>query len=406
MPRVVFVAPFFADTTLRFLHAMAGERGVTCALVSRQRAEELPQEVRRSLAAYERVEDPFDVERLAAAVRGAAGKLGGVDRLVGILEQLQVELAQVRQRLGIPGMGVEVARNFREKARMKTVLRQAGIPCARHRLAHDNQEATAFAAEVGFPLVFKPPAGAGARSTFRVDDEAAFRQGLAMARPTVESPVLIEEFITGREYSFDCVFVRREPRWHSFSRYYPTPLEVLENPWIQWCVVLPRAIDDPLYQKVARIGTAALEALGLETGLAHMEWFERPDGSVAISEVGARPPGAQITSMLSYAHEFDIYRAWARLMAFEDFRPPQRRWAVATVYLRGQGRGRVQAVHGIAEAQRELGSLVVEAKLPRQGQSPGTGYEGEGYVILRHPETAVVTEAVRRLMQLVRVEMG
>jgi hypothetical protein len=406
MPRVVFVAPFFADTTQRFVQAMAREPGVRCALVSRQRVEELPSEVRRPLAAHWRVEDPFDVDQLTAGVQAAAHQLGGADRLVGILEQLQVELAQVRERLGIPGMGVETARNFREKARMKTVLRQAGIPCARHQLASEPQEAVAFAAEVGFPLVFKPPAGAGARSTFRVDDEAALRQGLELSRPSPENPVLIEEFITGREYSFDCVLVRGEPRWHSFSRYYPTPLEVIENPWIQWCVVLPREIDDPLYQQVTRVGVAALRALGLETGLAHMEWFERPDGSVAISEVGARPPGAQITSMLSYAHEFDIYRAWCRLMAFEEFQPPQRRYAVATIYLRGQGQGRVRAVHGIDQAQRELGQLVIEVQLPRQGQAPGSGYEGQGYLILRHPETRVVLDAVRRLMQLVRVEMG
>ncbi len=406
MPNVVFVAPFFADTTQRFVQAMAREPGVRCALVSRQRVEELPVETRRPLALHWRVEDPFDVDQLTVGVQAAAARLGGADRLVGILEQLQVELAQVRQRLGIPGMGVETARNFREKARMKTVLRQAGIPCARHRLAHDSQEALAFAAEVGFPLVFKPPAGAGARSTFRVDDEAAFWQGLEMSKPTSETPVLIEEFVTGREYSFDCVFVRGEARWHSFSRYYPTPLEVIENPWIQWCVVLPREIDDLLYQQVARIGAAALKVLGLETGLAHMEWFERPDGSAAISEVGARPPGAQITSMLSYAHEFDIYRAWCRLMAFEEFQPPERRHAVATIYLRGQGPGRVQAVHGLEQAQRELGSLVVEIQLPRQGQGPGSGYEGQGYVILRHRETRAVLDAVQRTMQLVRIEMG
>jgi hypothetical protein len=137
-----------------------------------------------------------------------------------------------------------------------------------------------------------------------------------------------------------------------------------------------------------------------------MEWFERPDGSIAISEVGARPPGAQITSMLSYAHDFDVYRGWARLMAFETFDPPPRRWAVATLFLRGQGAGRVVAVHGVDRAQAELGRLVVEVKLPSKGQAPGSGYEGEGYIILRHAETAVVVEAIKRLMELVRVELG
>ena len=38
--------------------------------------------------------------------------------------------------------------------------------------------------------------------------------------------------------------------------------------------------------------------LGLQTGMTHMEWFGRPDGSIAIGEIGARPPGAQILKSL------------------------------------------------------------------------------------------------------------
>ena len=58
--------------------------------------------------------------------------LGSVDRLLAILENLQVPLGEVRERLGIPGMGAEVARNFRDKDQMKRVFEQAGLPCARH----------------------------------------------------------------------------------------------------------------------------------------------------------------------------------------------------------------------------------------------------------------------------------
>ena len=47
--------------------------------------------------------------------------------------------------------------------------------------------------------------------------------------------------------------------------YLPTPLEVLENPWIQWCVLLPRDISGPEYDGIREIGTRAVQALGLET---------------------------------------------------------------------------------------------------------------------------------------------
>ena len=194
--------------------------------------------------------------------------------------------------------------------------------------------------------------------------------------------------------------------WDSVSRYLPTPLEVLRNPWIQWMVLLPRDIGGPEYDGIRAIAPAALRALGLRSGLTHMEWFRRPDGSVAVSEVAARPPGAQITSMLCYAHDFDLYGAWAQLMVHGSFAPPARLWSVGTVFLRGQGTGRVLAVHGLDRLPPEVSSLVVESRLPEPGQVSSGSYEGDGYIIVRHPDTAVVTDALRRLVTGVRVELG
>ena len=137
-----------------------------------------------------------------------------------------------------------------------------------------------------------------------------------------------------------------------------------------------------------------------------MEWFRRPDGTVAVSEVAVRPPGAQITSMLCYAHDFDLYSAWAQLMVHGSFAPPERSWSVGTVYLRGQGTGHVRAVHGLDGLPPEVRSLVIESRLPEPGQVSSGSYEGDGYVIVRHPDTAVVTDALRRLVTGVRVELG
>ncbi len=180
---------------------------------------------------------------------------------------------------------------------------------------------------------------------------------------------------------------------------------MLRNPWMQWTVLLPRDIGGPEYAGIHEVGPAALRALGVQDALTHMEWFRRPDGSVAVSEVAARPPGAQITSMLGYVHDIDFYRAWAELVVLGRFEPRERRYAAGTAYLRGQGRGRVRAVHGVDDLQRELGDLVVEARLPEPGQPAATGYEGEGYVIVRDPDTEVVRDALHRIVSGIRVEL-
>jgi hypothetical protein len=302
-------------------------------------------------------------------------------------------------------MDVQTALNVRDKARMKTVLRAAGVPCARHQLVTTSDEALAFASEVGFPLVAKPPAGAGAQATYRLDDAYALVSWLTATPPRADAPGLLEEFLVGAEHTFESVTVGGQTVWSSVSDYQPPPLEVLRNPWIQWTVLLPREMSDPAYDGIWTVGPAALRALGVRDALTHMEWFRRPDGSVAVSEVGARPPGAQLTSMLGYVHDVDFYRVWSELMLLDRFDPPERRYAAGTAYLRGQGRGRVRAVHGVEKLQSELGHLVVEARLPQPGQPASSSYEGEGYVIVRDPDTEVVRDALRRIITGIRVEL-
>jgi hypothetical protein len=401
-----FVAPYLLDTTMQFVEAAARLPGVSMALITCEPVDRVPPGLRESLAGHWRIDDPLDAGQIAGAVQGLSGQLGPVQRLLAVLEQLQVPLAQVREHLGVPGMDVVTARNFRDKAQMKTVLRAAGVPCARHRLAGSAADAQSFAAEVGFPLVVKPPAGAGAKSTFRLDDRGDLTAWLDTIPPSPDRPALIEEFLTGEEGSYDSVMVDGQVVWDSVSDYLPAPLEVLRHPWMQWVVRLPRDIGGPEYKGIRAVAPTALRALGLRTGLTHMEWFRRPDGTVAVSEVGARPPGAQITSMLCYAHDFDLYTAWARLMVDGTFEPPQRKWAAGTVYLRGQGAGQVKATRGLDTLPPEVSSLVVDSRLPRPGQ-PSTGsYEGDGYITVRHPDTAVVTRALKTLVTTVRVELG
>lgn len=406
MRNVIFVAPFAFDTTLRFVEAAAGHPDSRLVLLSQDPLEKFPLSLRDRLAGHWQVGDALHPGRLVEAVEAVVQHFGPVHRLLGTLEHLQTPLAQVREALGIAGMKAEAAENFRDKSRMKSLLRAAGLPCARHRLIRQVSDAHDFVAEVGFPIVVKPPAGAGAKATFSIDDQAALDDLLARQPPDPRAPMLAEEFIRGSEHSFDGVSIDGRLVWHSLTHYYPGPLEAMRNPWIQWCVLLPREVDDPRFDDIRATAAHTLDTLGMETGICHLEWFRRGDDTIAISEVAARPGGAQISKLISYAHDLDFYRAWARVMIDGRFDPPERRYAAGAAFLRGQGRGRVRRISGLEQAQREIGELVVESQLPRAGQFPSSSYEGDGFVILRHPETEVVEKALHRLISSVKVELG
>jgi biotin carboxylase len=76
------------------------------------------------------------------------------------------------------------------------------VPCARRCLAETAATAREFAAATGFPIVVKPPAGAGAAGTYRLDD----------------APALCEEFLSGAEHSFDSVAIDGRLVFWSVSR--------------------------------------------------------------------------------------------------------------------------------------------------------------------------------------------
>lgn len=406
---VCFVIPFAMENTLRFARAAAALPGVRVSVVSQEPAERFPADFRGALAGFEPCVDAMKPDLLANAVEALGKRLGPATRLLGILEPLQESLAAVREKLRIRGMDAQTARNFRDKSRMKDLFGAHDLPCARHRLCASVAAAQEFAREVGYPLVGKPPAGAGAKATARLADDAALVAFVQSLRPAPGREVLLEEFVTGREFSFDTVTLHGRHVFHNVCCYHPTPLQVMENPWIQWSVVLPRDLSGPEFAAIHRDGPRALSMLGMWNGMSHMEWFRRADGSIAIGEVAARPPGAQFTTLIGLVTGVDMYRAFAELMVFETFTPPPRRFAAGAAYLRGQGGGKdatIRAVHGLDAVRRELGEVVVEVKEPQVGKPAAATYEGDGYVLVRHPDTAAVEQAVQLVVRTVRVELA
>ncbi len=402
MPRnVIFVAPFPIETTMRFVRATAKLDDVRLLGICHSPPEG---EDARLFHDIVRVTRPLDLGDILEGIEVLRRRHGQPHRLIGILEPLMVQLAEARARFGIEGTRPQVADLFRDKARMKDALRAAGLPVARHKLVTSDDDARAFAEEVGFPMVLKPPAGMGAKATFRVSSLDALLRAVAGMRVSAESPVLAEEMLRGREHSFETVTISGKARAWSVSDYLPSCLEVVENAWIQWATILPRELGEPVHDKAKKMGFAAIEALGLDSGMTHMEWFEKADGSLAIGEIAQRPPGANLTLMTGLAHGIDAYRAWARAVVDNELDAPwTRKYAVGCAYLRGMGQGRVVNVTGVQETNEAVGKWVMEAKLPTLGAHKADTYEGDGYVIVRHESTDAVHAMIKKIIETVRV---
>ena len=93
--------------------------------------------------------------------------------------------------------------------------------------------------------------------------------------------------------------------------------------------------------------------------------------------------------MLAFAYDIDPYRAWARVAIDGCFDGPwTRKYAVGTIFLRGQGDGFVARVDG---------------RLPQVGAARSVTYTGDGYITVRHTETQAVEEALDFIARTIRI---
>jgi phosphoribosylaminoimidazole carboxylase (NCAIR synthetase) len=417
MRHLVFVAPKFLENTNRFVAGFArlASQGLTVSLISEDPSSAIPGALVPHLqGGHYQVKNPLDGAQLAEACRHLAKHVAPIDRLTGALEQLQLPLALARELTGIPGMRSEHARRFRDKDEMKRVLRAAGVPVAKSELATSIDEVRALGRRLGFPLIAKPPAGLGSRSTWRLEsmEDVDGLPALGLT-PTPREPVQVEQFVRGREHTCETVSIGGKTVWRSGTRYFPTPLEVLETPWMQYCVLLPREADGAPWRDFHPVNEAALQALfagassEATTALTHMEWFLADDGQLVVGEVGARPPGVHIMPMMGLAHETNFVDDWCELIAFDRFTPKPRVWAAGAAFFRGQGRGeRVVSVQGLEAAVAAAGDALVEMRTPKVGMPRATGYEGEGYAIVKAKTTEAVKQALLGLVENVQVRYG
>ncbi len=382
-----FLEPSFPDNQKQFARALH-DVGATVIGIGERPKDWLDADVAGWLAHYEQVSSIVDTWRVTEIVRGLQQHLW-IDRLEASVEAHVLTAAEVREACGIPGTSMRTTWLCRDKPAMKEVLRAAGIRCAASTKATSAADVWAFADDVGFPLVIKPAAGAGASGAERV----AARDELdgAIARSGVEhgAETAVEEFVEGHEGFYDTISIDGHVAMEFATHYYPNVLEAMRTRWISPQFIATNRIDEPGYDEVKEMGRAVIQALGIGTSATHMEWFASPKG-LYFSEIGCRPPGVRCWDLYSAGNDIDIYREWANAIVHGHVdRQPSRRFAAGIVALRPERDGTISGYSGVDEIQQRHGEWIIDAHLPPPGtptQGVEAGYMANAWVRMRHPD--------------------
>ena len=384
---VIFVEPSFPYNQREFVRGLH-EVGANVIGIGERPAAHLSDDIKGWLSHYEQVPSVVHEPSLFEAVRGIQDRVW-VDRLETTVEAHILPVAKVREACGIPGTSVKTAYLCRDKPAMKQALREAGIRCANSTRATSPDEALAFAKNVGFPLIIKPSAGAGASGTYKANGLSELRVVIRECGLAEGHEVAVEEFIEGHEGFLDTLTIDGEVVHEFISHYYPNVLVAMRERWISPQMIATNRTDAPGYMEVRRLARKVIKTLGICTSATHMEWFFGPKG-LKFSEIGCRPPGVGQWDVYNAANEFDLYREWAATLVYgRPQQRPSRRYSAGMIALRPECDGHITGYNGLEGIQRRFGGCIVASHLP----SPGTptqpiegGYMANAWMRVRHPD--------------------
>ncbi len=234
----------------------------------------------------------------AAATRAWAARQAergrGFDLVFALQEMAQVAVAEAAEELGVAGNPPDAVRRIRTKDLCRTALAEAGFVQPRVTLCTGVDDAQAFTAEFPGPWVIKPRDAMGSIGVSLVRDPAL----LAAAVADLPEPdrFLIEQFVSGPEFSVEGIFLDGEPRIFAV-----TAKDKAEPPYfVEIGHTLPAGLSTTDEARVRETVTSALRTLGLRVGAFHVE-FWLTDEAVVLGEVHGRYGGDWIHRMLEHA---------------------------------------------------------------------------------------------------------
>ncbi|MFD3700110.1 acetyl-CoA carboxylase biotin carboxylase subunit family protein [Streptomyces sp. NPDC058646] len=227
--------------------------------------------------------------------------------------------------LGLPGPGLRATRVCRSKYLQRWYLEEFGPACL---VVPPGAREDADLASLTYPVVVKPATRHSSSGVIAVDDAAALRE-LVLGYPEHET-LLVEQKVTGQEYSVETLVQHGEPVFTSVTRKETT--ESGAQTFVELAHSVPNArtgADAVLLDANRRM----LDALGFRDGIAHAEWRTGADGRPYLMEVAARTPGDGLVALYHLATGQPLEPEIIRIALGERASYPEpRRWT-RQVYL-------------------------------------------------------------------------
>ena len=209
---------------------------------------------------------PKDVDAAYIALHGGWGENGGVQAALNAL------------KIPYTGPGVLASQIAMDKVKTKMVLEMKNVPTAKWGLANPDTGKS----PIPLPVVVKPPCDGSSVGISKVSSEDQWKPALKLAG---SDPILVEEFIPGREFTVAVVDGEAWPvieivakgGWYGYEEKYNS--DETKYPFLE---------DGDLAPKMQKIAIDAYKAVGCR-GVTRVDFRVSPLGRCYVLELNTSP---------------------------------------------------------------------------------------------------------------------
>ena len=229
----------------------------------------------------------------------------GIDGICSIASDLaMVTVNYVAEKMNLFGNSILATEKSTNKYKMRQAFRLNADPSPR--CIEVNKETDVASLDVHFPAIVKPTDRSGSRGVCRVETAAKLREAVGQAfEESFEKKALIEEYITGKEYSVEYISFQGKHYFLAVTEKYTTGSPY----YIETGHVQPAIIGISQQKKIRSVVEHALDSLELKNGASHSEVMINGE-EIKIIEIGGRMGGDLIGShLVPLATGYDYLKA-------------------------------------------------------------------------------------------------
>ncbi|MBQ8109925.1 MAG: carbamoylphosphate synthase large subunit [Clostridia bacterium] len=319
----IFISPNFPHTYWQFCDRLRDD-GINVLGIGDAPYDGLEAPLKAALTEYYRVDSLEDYGQVYRAVAFFAFKYGRIDWIESMNEYWLEQDARLRTDFNVTtGIRADRIGFIKEKALMKRLYLEAGIPTARQHVVTSREAGYAFVGEVGYPVIVKPNVGVGATNTWKLTCDAELE---AFYDNPPAAAYVMEEFIEGDICSYDAILDSGcEPLFESMT-VWPPVMDIVNRDLDLMYYTCPEVPEG-----LRALGRRTVKAFGVDRRFVHLEFFRltKPRkglggvGDFVALEVNMRPAGGYTPDMMDFAHSTDVYRIYADMVAFDARRLPE-----------------------------------------------------------------------------------